>query len=125
MCYSCSRNNKGGVHTMFIGSVLGERMDMLGVSLETLADETMLEKQFIEDILNNRIEFENIDEFDIEVISNALYCDTNYFTDERSRLNDVVLCSKNRGNDTTKSNLAKAKLQSYMRDLIWIKEALC
>ncbi|SHI24099.1 hypothetical protein SAMN02745823_03799 [Sporobacter termitidis DSM 10068] len=110
---------------MFIGSVLGERMDMLGVSLETLADETMLEKQFIEDILNNRIEFENIDEFDIEVISNALYCDTNYFTDERSRLNDVVLCSKNRGNDTTKSNLAKAKLQSYMRDLIWIKEALC
>jgi hypothetical protein len=109
---------------MFIGSILRERMDMLGFSSESLANNTMLEEQYIEDIMNDHIELENIDDFDSELLSNALFCDIYYFKDMSIRSKDVVFCSMNRGIDTVKSNLAKAKIQSYMRDLIWIKEAL-
>lgn len=110
---------------MFIGSVLKERMDMLGLTDDMLIENTLLEETFVKDVLNDRIEFNDIEEFDVEILSNALYCDVKYFDNEAIRSRDVVFCSKNRGVDTVKSNLAKAQIQRYMKDMCWIKEALC
>lgn len=110
---------------MFIGDIVIERMNLFGYTQQMLAENTMFDIKFVEDIISNKIPVENLDEFDLEVLSNALFCDIDYFVDQKTRQKDVVFCSKNRGTDTTKSNLAKAKIQNYMKDLISIKEALC
>lgn len=110
---------------MFIGKIVEDRMNLLGFSAEMLADKTMFDIKFIEYIIYNKLPVESIDDFDIEVLANALYCDVDYFINEQTMFKDVVMCSKNRGTNTIKSNLAKAKIQSYMKNLILVKEALC
>ena len=110
---------------MYIGETVLARMNLLGFSTEMLAEKTMFDTELIDSIINNHMSLDDIDEFDLEVLSNALYCATNYFVDSVARSRDVVFCSMNRGDDTIKSNLAKAKIQSYMRDLTMLKDALC
>ena len=101
-----------------------ERMSMLGYDKDMLVSKTDFDAGLINSIVSGKIDVSDLDDFDLEVLAHALLCDRHYFDDEDIRKNDVVFCSKNRGMDTPKSNLAKANIQSFMRDLCMIKEAM-
>lgn len=114
-------NCRNGGKSMLMGEVIKERLNCLGISFKDFAEETMLEESFLQDIMENRILPIDIDPIDLNIIANVLYCSPEYLIDENSRNKDVVFCSMNRGDTTTKSNLAKAKLQSFMRELLFVK----
>ena len=75
---------------MTIGNELNDRLDALGISFGEFCDMTMLDYSTLYDISVNKIDLEDIDEFDLEVISNVLYCTPDYFSDLSVRNNDVV-----------------------------------
>lgn len=109
---------------MNIGNILKNRLEKLGISIDQLSGDCLLKKEFIKGILEDQISLEKIDMFDLKLISNELYCTPAYFWDENKRKKDVVLSSFNRGNDTKKSNLAKARLQKYVSDYIFLKNVI-
>jgi len=109
---------------MFIGNLLQDRLNLFGMSVEQFSDDIMMDSELVQGIISNEISLNDIDAFDLQVISNALYCEPEYFFDLDARNNDVVFCSSNRGDDTACSNLAKAKLQQFVRDVLFLKEAI-
>ena len=113
----------GGVR-MYIGELLKARLNMFGLSKEQFAENCMFDIEYINAILDNKVSLEEIDDFDLDVISTALFCTPEYFSDENARKQDVVFSSCNRGKDTSRSNYAKGRLQKYMRDMLMLKEAL-
>lgn len=122
LCYdTCENNGCQGGKSMLFGDIVKERLKCLGMTFDDLIEVSMLDKDLCESICENRLSSTDLDEFDLSVLSSTLYCDPNYFTDENIRNKDVVFCSCNRGDDTPQSNLIKAKLQSYMRDLLFVK----
>ena len=106
---------------MLFGDIVKERLNSLGMTFDDLVEISMLDKDLCEKICENRISPTDLDEFDLNVLSNALYCASDYFISETARNKDVVFRSCNRGDDTHQSNLIKAKLQSFMRDLLFVK----
>lgn len=109
---------------MAIGDIINDRMTCLGITAESLADECFIDEDYLIDIMNNKIPISKIDSFDIDMLSSALYCNPEYFYDSDERKKDVVFSSFNRGNDTCKSNMAKAHIQEYMRSYVFLKEII-
>ncbi|CEP97583.1 Uncharacterised protein [[Clostridium] sordellii] len=109
---------------MVIGKILESRMNALGMNIDQLSDRSFVEKETIEEILNNRLGLDDIDMFDLEIISKCLYCNVNYFTDEKYRKKDIIHSSMNRGNNDTKSNNVKGQLQVIASDFIFLKQIM-
>ena len=65
----------------YIGSELQDRMDLLGIEVSTLSEMTFMDEEVIDDIINNKLAYEDIDEFDLSLICNALHCDARYLVD--------------------------------------------
>ena len=107
---------------MYFGSVLNERLQMFGFTPDSFSNDVLMDQEYIKKIIKDEISFEEIVDFDIQVISNALFCEPEYFVDESARKKDVVFNSSNRGNNSAKSNLAKAKLQLYMKDFRFVEQ---
>ena len=105
---------------MYIGRFLKERMELFNYSIESLSENSLVNAELINSLINNEVEIENIRKLDFELLSSALYCEPQYFLNESVRKNDLVNSSLNRGNDTFKSNLVKARLQSFVNDLFYI-----
>ena len=122
LCYDTNRYKgcRGG-KSMLFGDIVKERLNSLGMTFDDLVEISMLDKDLCEKICENRISPKDLDEFDLNVLSNALYCASDYFISETARNKDVVFRSCNRGDDPHQSNLIKAKLQSFMRDLLFVK----
>lgn len=108
----------------FIGSELQDRMNMLGIDVSALSEKTFMDEEVIRDIINNRLAYEDIDEFDLALICDTLHCDTLYFVDSEVRNRDLLVSTMNRGKDTVKSKNAKAKIQDFMNDYAFINEVL-
>lgn len=108
---------------MMIGNIIRNRMDSLGLSLEEFLDKTGFTNELINSIFNNQINLQ-IDDFETEVIAHVLLCDPSYFFDTQAREKDVIALSCNRGDDTKKSNFAKAKIQKFVMDYLYTKSLL-
>lgn len=108
----------------YIGSELRDRMDLLGIDISTLSNITFLDEDDIRDIVNNKLAFEEIDEFDLSLICSALHCDTQYFINDEIRKKDLVISTMNRGKDTVKSKIVKAKIQDFVNDYAFINGIL-
>lgn len=108
----------------YIGSELQDRMNMLGISVSTLSDMTFVDEEIINDIINNKSAFEEIDESDFSLICSALHCDARYFVDGEVRNRDLLISTMNRGKDSVKSKIVKAKIQDFMNDFAFVNEVL-
>ena len=109
---------------LYIGEHVQERMSLLAITIEELAYKTFMEPSEIDDIIRNKIALEEIDEFDLLLISNVLHCKPEYFYDEKVRNNDFLVNTMNRGNDTEDSRNVKVKIQDYIKDFIFVNEIL-
>lgn len=109
---------------LFIGKEVQERMISLGLSAEKLADEAFMDLGDIQAIINNEVDYESIDEFDMELMCNVLHCKPEYFTDNSVKEKDLLVASMNRGNDDLKSMNVKAKIQDFVNDFLFVNEVL-
>lgn len=87
----------------YIGSELQDRMNLLGIDVSTLAEITFMDEETISDIIENRVSYEDIDEFDMSLICSALHCDVQYFVDDEVKNKDLLISTMSR-NDSGKSN---------------------
>lgn len=108
----------------YIGSELQDRMNLLGINVSTLSEITFMDEETISDIIENRLPYEDVDEFDMSLICSALHCDTQYFIDGEVRNKDLLISTMNRGKDSVKSKTVKAKIQDFMKDFAFVNEVL-
>lgn len=108
----------------YIGSELQDRMNLLGINVSALSEITFIDEETISDIIENRIAYEDVDEFDMSLICSALHCDVQYFIDDEVRNKDLLISTMNRGKDSVKSKKVKAKIQDFMNDFAFINEVL-
>ncbi len=108
----------------YIGSGLQDRMKLLGIDISTLATMTFIDEEVIDDIIHNKTAYEEIDEFDLSLICNALHCDALYFVDDEVKNRDLLVSTMNRGRDSVKSKNVKVKIQDFMNDYIFVNEVL-
>lgn len=108
----------------YIGKELQNRMNLLGVDISTLAEITFMDEETISDIIENRVSYEDIDEFDMSLICSALHCDSQYFVDDKVRNKDLLISTMNRGKDSIKSKNVKAKIQDFMNDFAFVNEVM-
>lgn len=109
---------------LYIGKYVQERMNLLSMTVEELANKTFMEQYEIEDIIYDKLALEEIDEFDLLLISNVLHCKPEYFYDKDIRDKDFLINTMNRGNETEKSTNVKVKIQDYLNDFIFVNEIL-
>lgn len=124
-CYDIKNGSdslyKGGVK-MSVGILINERLDKFGMTREQFVKASMLDEAVLNRIFDNSVSPDQLDYFDLSVISNVLFCTPEYFLDPNIRSQDVVSCCFNRGEDTHCSNITKAKLQSLVRDIAYLHD---
>lgn len=108
---------------MMMGEIIRNRMDALGFTIVDLSEKTGFAEEYINSIFKNEIELE-IDDFETEVFAQILMCDASYFFDNKTREKDVIILSCNRGDNTKKSNYAKAKIQKFVMDYLYTESLL-
>lgn len=108
----------------YIGNELQDRMSLLGIDISALSEMTFMDEEVIDNIINNKTAYEDIDEFDLSLICNALHCDTLYFVDGEVKNKDLLISTMNRGRDSVKSKNVKAKIQDFMNDYAFVNEVL-
>ncbi len=114
---------KGGV-VMTFGETLELRMSQLGMDLLALSDLSLVDYDVVKKIVDGLITIEQIDEFELNLISGALHCKPEFFLDENDRNKDLVFSAMNRGHDNKESISAKIKIQDFMEDMNFINEVL-
>lgn len=107
---------------MNIGKILKERMNLFDISISELSERTLIDENQIKNILQDKLTIEQIDIFDLDVISYELYCTPEYFIDHKTREADVLFTCRNRGTDNLQSILAKARIQKFVRDIVFLEE---
>lgn len=108
----------------YIGELLKDRMKLLDLSANELADMTFMDESSINAIINNTVSFDDIDEFDISLICSSLHCKPEFFTEESVREKDLLMAAMNRGNDNRLSMNIKAKIQDFMNDFAFVNEIM-
>ena len=108
----------------YIGSELQDRMNLLGIDASSLAEITFMDEEIINDIIENRIAYEEVDEFNMSLICSALHCDMQYFIDDEVRNRDFLLSTISNSKDSAKSINTKTKIQDYINDMNFINEEL-
>lgn len=109
---------------MFIGTILQERMNSLNKDTDSLSKDSFVDSDLIKKITNNIIGIEDIDSYDLELISDVLFCSPEYFTDEKIRRSDLINSSYNRGTDTFKTAIAKGQIQNFARDFLFVDKII-
>ena len=108
----------------YIGSELQDRMILLGINVSALSEMTFMDEDAINDIISDKLSYEEIDEFDMSLICSALHCDAHYFIDGEVRNKDLLISTMNRGKDSVKSKNVKAKIQDFVNDFAFVNEIL-
>ena len=109
---------------MFIGSHIKDRMELFEMDLTTLSEETFIDEDVLENILEDKITYNDIDKFDIDMIASVLFCVPEYFIDSAIREKDMILNSLNRKEDSIDSILVKGKIQNFIRDFVFVQNIL-
>lgn len=65
----------------YIGTTLQTRMKKLGLTTQDISHEIWQPPAYIQIILDNKIAYEDIDEFDINLLCAVLHCEPELFTD--------------------------------------------
>lgn len=108
----------------YIGNELQKRMDLLGIDVSTLSKTSFVSKNMIENIINDKIAYEEIDEFDLSLICNVLHCNIKYFADSKVRKQDLLIQTMDGNMDSIKSKSVKAKIQDFMNDYVFVSKTL-
>ena len=108
----------------YIGKELQDKMSLLGIDVFTLAKITFMNEEIISDIIENRVSYEDIDEFDMSLICNALHCNSQYFIDDKVRNKDLLISTMNARKDSIKSKNVKVKIQDFMNDFVFVNEVM-
>ncbi|SEW31391.1 hypothetical protein [[Clostridium] fimetarium] len=109
---------------LFIGKELKNRMDSLEIDKVTLSEKTFIDISYIQAIIDNQVSCDEIDDFDLNFICSALHCKPEYFKSEVVRSRDLLIGSKNRGNDNEISKKVKVKIQDFMNDFTFLQGIL-
>lgn len=109
---------------MYIGELLKQRMNLLGYTdIYDLSKESLVATDVIEDILNDKIQYENIDELDIDLISQTLYCNSQYWIDKKIRDKDwIIVMNKDKDITSIKANTKIGELQQFSKDFKFLKD---
>lgn len=107
---------------LYIGNDVQDRMVLLGLTADEVADKAFMEKDQIDAIIQNQIALEEIDEFDLSLICSVLHCTPEFFQDTDTKRKDLLVASMNRGSDNEISMNIKAKIQDFMRDFTFVEE---
>jgi hypothetical protein len=102
----------------YIGELLINRMNSLGLSVEVLSDKSFVDKELLINILNNRVSFDEIAYWDIDFISQCLYCSPEFFINEEERKRDVIYST---GQNNHKVATVMGKLQQFTNDFEFIQ----
>jgi hypothetical protein len=105
----------------YIGADFKARMDLFNYNISSLSEKSFVEEDIIQAILDNNISYDEIDEFDLNLLCSLLHCRPEYFINEKIRNNDLLIGSKNRGVDNDKSRDVKAKIQDFVNDFIFLQ----
>lgn len=109
---------------LYIGKDVQDRMKLLGLTADEVADKAFVDKEQIDAIVQNQIALEEIDEFDLSLICGVLHCTPEFFQDTVTKSNDLLVASMNRGLDNENSMKIKAKIQDFMRDFTFVEDIL-
>ena len=109
---------------LYIGSELQDRMNLLGIDVSALSEITFMDEETICDIIENRISYEDVDEFDMSLICSYLLSYAQYFIDCEVSNKDLLISTMNRGKDSVKSKNVNAKIQDFMSDFAFVNEVL-
>lgn len=109
---------------LYIGEDMQNRMNLLELTADEVADKAFMEKEEIDAIIQNRTALEEIDEFDMSLICGVLHCKPEFFTDTDIREKDLLSAFMNRGLDNGKSMNVKAKIQDFMSDFAFVTDVL-
>lgn len=105
---------------LYIGKDVSERMGLLGLSEDEVANKTFIKKEIISAIIQEKIAFEEIDDFDLDLLCSILHCKPEFFTNEEAKEKDLLLASLHRELDSEKSRKIKAKIQDFMDDFAFV-----
>lgn len=109
---------------LYIGKDMQARMKLLGLTVDEVADKTFMDKRQVDAIIKDKIALEQIDEFDLALISSILHCKPEFFSDASVREKDLLCAAMNRGNDDGKSLKVKAKIQDFLNDFAFVNGVL-
>jgi len=109
---------------LYIGKDMQDRMNLLGLTADEVADKAFMEKGEIDAIIQNKIALEEIDEFDLSLICGVLHCKADFFADADVKEKDLLAASMNRGGDNEKSMKVKAKIQDFINDFAFVTNIL-
>lgn len=107
---------------IFIGEFLKDRMNLLNLSIEDIAEKTFIESSIVKKLQDNQYSVDDVEYFDLIMISKVLHCTPEYFFDKKVRDKDLLVGSQNRGNDDRKSINTKMAIQDFMNDLAFLDE---
>lgn len=111
----------GGV-TMYIGNVLKQRMKDLKITKDQLIEESFVDDEVVEGLLDDTLSISDVEIDDIEFIAEVLYCTPEYFTSDEKRHEDILSSCLNRGKNSLKSNYVKVRIQSIMEDFEFMND---
>ena len=109
---------------LYIGKVMQARMNQLGLTIRELAEKAFMDKRQVKAILEDEIALDDIDEFDMALISSVLHCRPEIFSDVSVRKTDLLCVGECHGKDNQKSLEVKAKIQDFLNDFTFVKDVL-
>lgn len=62
--------------------ILKVRMSHLGIDVKTLAENSFVDEEIINKLVNDEIDIKDVDMIDVEFIESALYCLPGYLIDD-------------------------------------------
>lgn len=105
---------------MYIGKRLQERMLLFGMSPQNLADTAFVDIHTVQGLLEDRIPVEHVDSFDMDLLANALSCDTAVLTEgKRDLLSGDIPGVKN-----PQTFAALLEINNLMRDMAFVNSIL-
>lgn len=98
---------------MNLGDQMKNRMDLLGLSVPMLAEQTFLSEEILWNLLENRISVTDLDDFDQEILKNALHWSD--LTGKADSFDRMVVSF-----DSAGSKSAKIQICDFLQDFAFL-----
>lgn len=105
----------------YIGRDLKERIALLGLDSTTLASMPSLDEDLVNSIAENKLAYEDIDEFDLSLLCNALHCEPSYFINGEVKSKDF-LAKTITPTDSMAVKKIKMKIYNFVNDFAFVHE---
>lgn len=101
-----------------------DRMRLLGITTEDLANLSLLDEKEIAKILESRLSLEDMDQYHLALLSSVLHCDVDYWRDDEVRRKDLLFQAMSSEIDDDQSIRVRARLQDFLNDFAFVCEVL-